>query len=247
VPYIDIGWLRAVWKRAFSLAWPVMSELTFRTAMRTTDVLVTAPFSPAAVAALGAVTVGATGLLLVVGAPWTVGLFTEGSTTAAYAADFTRVYGFAAAVLVAFSAPSGGLQGAGETRIHFVARTTEVIGFFLGVSWLLGETLGFGPVGAYVGLLAPYAWMALVVAWESNARTGPAGPPAWPSAGAPGEAERAKHVIPRPVKSGWQREPGHHYTVVRKVPPPSGWATGRKPRAGDRWLWNRDETASLER
>jgi Na+-driven multidrug efflux pump len=68
-------------------------------------------------------------------------------------------------VLVAFSALSGGLQGASETRIPFAARTTGMFGLFLGLSWLLGETLGFGPVGAYVGVVAAYLWMALVVAW----------------------------------------------------------------------------------
>jgi hypothetical protein len=34
----------------------------------------------------------------------------------------------------------------------------------LGLSWLLGRTAGFGPEGAYVGVFAAYAWMALVVA-----------------------------------------------------------------------------------
>ena len=43
----------AVWRRVLSLAWPVMAEQTFRTAMRTTDIIVTGFFSPAAVAAIG--------------------------------------------------------------------------------------------------------------------------------------------------------------------------------------------------
>jgi hypothetical protein len=34
---------------------------------------------------------------------------------------------------------------------------------------------------------------------------------------------------------------------MRKVPPPSGQVTGRKPGAGDRWRWNRNETTSVER
>ena len=37
----------------FSLAWPVMAEQTFRTLMRTTDIVVTAAISPVAVAAIG--------------------------------------------------------------------------------------------------------------------------------------------------------------------------------------------------
>jgi putative MATE family efflux protein len=50
---MDLPRLRGVWRRVFALAWPVMAEQTFRTAMRTTDVLVTALFSPAAVVAIG--------------------------------------------------------------------------------------------------------------------------------------------------------------------------------------------------
>ncbi|SEO53360.1 putative efflux protein, MATE family [Halogranum amylolyticum] len=47
------GRLLGVWKRVFGLAWPVMAEQTFRTLMRTTDILVTATISPVAVAAIG--------------------------------------------------------------------------------------------------------------------------------------------------------------------------------------------------
>ena len=118
-----------------------------------------------AVAALGVLTVGTIGLLLAVLAPWGVRLFASDPETVRYATDFARVYGLAGGVLVAFSALSGGLQGASETRIPFAARTTGMFGLFLGLSWLLGETLGFGPVGAYVGVVAAYLWMALVVAW----------------------------------------------------------------------------------
>ncbi|WP_255194799.1 MATE family efflux transporter [Halorarius litoreus] len=118
-----------------------------------------------AVAALGVLTVGTIGLLLVVVAPWGVRLFTDDPETIRYATAFTRVYGLAGGALVAFSALSGGLQGASETRIPFAARTTGMFGLFLGLSWLLGETLGYGPVGAYVGVVAAYVWMALVVAW----------------------------------------------------------------------------------
>ena len=47
------GRLVAVWKRVLALSWPVMLEQTFRTMMRTTDIVVTALFSPVAVAAIG--------------------------------------------------------------------------------------------------------------------------------------------------------------------------------------------------
>jgi putative MATE family efflux protein len=42
-----------VWRRTASLSWPVATEQLFNTLMRTTDVIITAFFSPAAVAAVG--------------------------------------------------------------------------------------------------------------------------------------------------------------------------------------------------
>ena len=45
--------LFAVWRRVFDLSWPVTVEQFLRTLMRTTDVIVTGLFSPAAVAAVG--------------------------------------------------------------------------------------------------------------------------------------------------------------------------------------------------
>ena len=108
-------------------------------------------------------TVGTIGLALVVLAPWLVRLFTSDPETVGYAVDFARVYGLAGAALVCFSALSGSLQGASETRIPFVARVTGMFGFFLGASWLLGRTFGVGPEGAYVGVLLAYPWMALFV------------------------------------------------------------------------------------
>ena len=50
---MDWGRTRRVWRRVVGLSWPISVEQTVRTAMRTTDVFVTAAFSPAAVAAIG--------------------------------------------------------------------------------------------------------------------------------------------------------------------------------------------------
>jgi Na+-driven multidrug efflux pump len=93
-----------------------------------------------------------------------VPLFTDDAPTVRYAVDFARVYGVAGAALACFSALSGSLQGASETRIPLVARVSGMFGLFLGASWLLGRTAGFGPTGAYVGVSLAYGWMALVVA-----------------------------------------------------------------------------------
>jgi len=51
----DGGWprLRSVWRRVLALSWPVAVEQILRTLMRTTDILVTGLFSPAAIAAVG--------------------------------------------------------------------------------------------------------------------------------------------------------------------------------------------------
>ena len=117
-----------------------------------------------AVASLGVLTVGTIGLALVVLAPEVVRLFTSDPETASYAVDFARVYGLAGAALVCFSALSGSLQGASETRIPLVARVSGMFGLFLGLSWLLSRTFAFGPQGAYVGVFLAYCWMALVVA-----------------------------------------------------------------------------------
>ena len=123
----------------------------------------TARFDGWAVAGLGVLTVGAIGLALVALAPRLVPLFTDDGPTIAYAVDFARVYGLAGAALVCFSALSGALQGASETRIPLVARVSGMFGLFVGASWLLGRTAGFGPQGAYAGVFLAYAWMAAVV------------------------------------------------------------------------------------
>ena len=123
-----------------------------------------ARFDGWAVAGLAVLTVGAIGLALVAAAPRLVPLFTDDAPTVRYAVDFARVYGVAGAALACFSALSGSLQGASETRIPLVARASGMFGLFLGASWLLGRTAGLGPSGAYVGVTLAYGWMALVVA-----------------------------------------------------------------------------------
>jgi putative MATE family efflux protein len=124
-----------------------------------------ARFDGWAVAGLSLATVGAVGLALLVFARPLVNLFTADPETVYYATAFARVYGLAAIPIAVFVALSGALQGASETRLPLVARATGLFAFFLGVSYLLGVALGYGPVGAYVGIVSSYVWMALVVAW----------------------------------------------------------------------------------
>ena len=123
-----------------------------------------ARFNGWAVAALGLCTIGGIGVGLIGAAPRVVSVFTGDPETARYAVDFARVYGIAGGGLACFSALSGSLQGASETRIPLVARVTGMFGLFLGASWLLSRTAGLGPTGAYVGVGLAYWWMAVVVA-----------------------------------------------------------------------------------
>ncbi|GAB7094671.1 hypothetical protein JCM30237_18240 [Halolamina litorea] len=123
-----------------------------------------ARFGGWAVAGLGLVSVGSIGVGLVFAADAFVSLFTSNPETVDYAVAFAQVYGICGAALVVFSVLSGGLQGASETRIPFVARTSGVFGLQLGLTYLLGVVLGWGPLGAYVSIGATYVWMALVVA-----------------------------------------------------------------------------------
>lgn len=112
---------------------------------------------------LGVLTVGALGLVLVAGARPFVTLFTDDPATVALAAEFAAVYGLSAPALVGFLVLSGALQGASETRVPFVARVTATGGGLLGVTYLVGVVLGYGPPGAYLGIAASYVWMAGVV------------------------------------------------------------------------------------
>ncbi|WP_049980667.1 MATE family efflux transporter [Halolamina rubra] len=123
-----------------------------------------ARFEGWAVAGLGLLTVGSVGVGLVFAADTFVSLFTGNPDTVDYAVAFAQVYGICGAALVVFSVLSGGLQGASETRIPLVARTSGVFGLQLGLTFLLGVVLGWGALGAYVGIGATYVWMALVVA-----------------------------------------------------------------------------------
>ncbi|MFB6078173.1 MAG: MATE family efflux transporter [Halarchaeum sp.] len=113
--------------------------------------------------ALGVLTVGALGLLLVAFAPAAVSLLASGSPDAVpYAVAFARAYGLSAPLLVAWVVLSGALSGASETRIPLLARVTGVFGVLLGGTYALGVLLGWGEFGAYVAVVAQYGWLALV-------------------------------------------------------------------------------------
>jgi len=77
---------------------------------------------------------------------------------------FTAVYGLTAPFTVLYVTLSGSLQGGSDTRTPFLARTTGLVGFYLGFSALTSVALGWGVVGVYAGIMLYYVWSFLVVA-----------------------------------------------------------------------------------
>ena len=123
----------------------------------------TARFNGWAVAALGVLTVGAVGVALAYFARPLVALLADDPETLRHGVWFARAYGLSAPFLAGFVALSGALQGASETRVPFLARTTGMVGFLIGFSYLVGVPLGYGATAAYWGVALSNVWMALVV------------------------------------------------------------------------------------
>ena len=117
-----------------------------------------------ATAALGLLTVGGIGLILAVLAEPIVGLFTDDPATVEPAVGFAVVYGVTAPFTVLFVLLSGALQGGSDTRTPFIARTTGLLGFYLGFSYLASIVLDWGVVGIYAGVFLYYVWSFLIVA-----------------------------------------------------------------------------------
>ncbi|ELZ83725.1 DNA damage-inducible protein [Haloferax gibbonsii ATCC 33959] len=122
----------------------------------------TARYQGGAVALLSVATVGGIGLFLAAFTEPIVGLVgSGGGADLEWAVKFAVAYGLAAPGLALFVGLSGSLQGAGATRIPFVARLTGVFGFFVGASYLLVEVFDYGPLGARIGIVLSFTWMGL--------------------------------------------------------------------------------------
>ncbi len=129
-----------------------------------------------ATAAMGALTLGVFGAVVILGAGWFVGLFTSDPTTVRYAIGYTRAFGFSAPFLALFVVFAGALQGGSDTRVPFLARTSALFVFMLGASYVLSVPLGMGVTGTYVGIVLYYVWSFLVNAagfhwgdWQTRA------------------------------------------------------------------------------
>ncbi|MFC4989499.1 MATE family efflux transporter [Saliphagus infecundisoli] len=123
-----------------------------------------ARFAARAILVLGTVTMGVSGVVLVVAAAPLAGVFTSDAATRAYAVEFTRVFGVSMLFFGVFFPLSGALRGAGDTRTPFYARFLGTVVFMLAGSYLLAITLGYGLPGVYVGIVLSYVCWAAVVA-----------------------------------------------------------------------------------
>jgi Na+-driven multidrug efflux pump len=113
--------------------------------------------------ALGLLTLGTGGLVLIVSAGHLAALFTNDPVTVGYATNFTRAFGVLLFFVGIFFPISGALRGAGDTRTPFYARVTGSFGFMLGFSYLTAVVLDFGLIGIYAGMVLTYVWWSLVV------------------------------------------------------------------------------------
>lgn len=122
-----------------------------------------ARFDGYAHAAFSLLTLLAAGALLFVVSPRLVQLLTDDAATITYAVQFARTFAVAMPFIALFFSFSGALQGASETRVPFIARSTGLFAFFLGFSYLVGTILEYGVMGAYGGIVLMYMWWALLV------------------------------------------------------------------------------------
>lgn len=125
-----------------------------------------ARFNGYAHASFSLLTLVVAGVALYVVSPYLVNPLTDNPATITYAVDFARTFAVVMPFIALFFSFSGALQGASETRIPFIARTTGLLAFFLGFSYLVGSVLGYGVVGAYGGIVLMYVWWALLVSWS---------------------------------------------------------------------------------
>jgi Na+-driven multidrug efflux pump len=76
-----------------------------------------------------------------------------------FGAQFAVAYGLSAPGLALFVSLSGALQGAGATRIPFLARLTGMVGFFVGFSHVAVTYTDLGLIGVYAGVVLAHVWM----------------------------------------------------------------------------------------
>lgn len=120
-----------------------------------------ARFEARALLILAVVTLSIVGAALFFGAGFLVSAFTSDPETTRYAVGFARTFGAVMPFVAVFFVLSGVHRSAGATRTLFLARVTGWVLVFLGLSYFVAVTLGYGVLGIYAGIGLSYVWMAL--------------------------------------------------------------------------------------
>ncbi|THE64957.1 MATE family efflux transporter [Salinadaptatus halalkaliphilus] len=120
-------------------------------------------FNGLASAALAVLSVGGLGIVIFVAAEWVVLVFTRDPATIEYAVGFARAYAISTFLIALYVVVAGSLRGGSETRPPFVAKVTGAVFFLLGTTYVLGVSLEYGVVAAYVAIVADWAWRNVVV------------------------------------------------------------------------------------
>lgn len=122
----------------------------------------TARFNGVAVIVLAAAILLLTGSGMFLGAEPLSRLFTGDPATLEYAIDFARAYAIAGVFMGMFFVVSGGLRGAGETRVPFLARLTGAWIVMLGGTYAAITWFDAGVTAVYAILILSYLWMMVL-------------------------------------------------------------------------------------
>lgn len=115
---------------------------------------------------LALVVTGTFAAVLFVLAEPVAGLFTGDPPTRSAAVDWIRVLSVATVFQSVFAVLRGGLQGAGDTKWPLYATLVGIIGFALGVSYLVGVEVGVGITGVYLGIVLDYVARSAIVIYR---------------------------------------------------------------------------------
>lgn len=96
----------------------------------------------------------AAGLILIAGAPWLAGLFTDDRAVARTATGLIRIFALALPLIGVGGALAGALRGAGDVRAVLVVTSASTWLIRIPVAWFCAVALGWGAPGAWLGAMA---------------------------------------------------------------------------------------------
>ncbi len=109
---------------------------------------------------------GTMGVVLALGGPLLVDLFTDDPEVIAQGAAALRITALIQPAMAVSFVFSGALRGAGDTRYTLLVTATSIWVVRLPIAILFAHGLGWGLPGAWLGMLADFAVRALLFAWR---------------------------------------------------------------------------------